>query len=370
VSIAVLLAAWIGHAYVWTAALNHTYGRPIPKWFLRPFRVLVGLMVFAVPIAAAVCLSWDDAYFWPLAPFAILGGVIYPAINVARLLRPRPPAVLAERTRSLDPGRDLGRAAVGEGHMPWATRLPFTCAVKLDLTDVELKLDRLPPEWDGLTVLLLSDFHFHGTPSKLWFEHVIARVQDWPMPDVVCLAGDFLDSVRHSDWIPDLLGRLEWTELGVAVLGNHDVTRTPAATRAALAKLGYRVLNNIAAPATIRGVPCCIVGHEGPWFEGTPNLDDFDRNLFKLCVSHSPDNFPWAVARGIDLVLCGHVHGGQVRLPFIGSMFVPSIYGRAYDQGVFQSGGTVMAVSRGLSGKEPLRFRCHPQVLRLTLRAA
>jgi hypothetical protein len=51
----------------------------------------------------------------------------------------------------------------------------------------------------------------------------------------------------------------------------------------------------------------------------------------------------------------------------VGSIFVPSVYGRRFDAGVFGVGGTVMVVGRGLSGREPLRFRCRPQVLRLTL---
>ena len=66
-------------------------------------------------------------------------------------------------------------------------------------------------------------------------------------------------------------------------------------------------------------------------------------------------------------MLCGHVHGGQVRLPVVGSIFVPSVYSRRFDMGVFGRGGTVMVAGRGLSGKEPLRFRCHPQAVRLTL---
>jgi predicted MPP superfamily phosphohydrolase len=66
-------------------------------------------------------------------------------------------------------------------------------------------------------------------------------------------------------------------------------------------------------------------------------------------------------------MLCGHVHGGGIRVPVIGSIFVPSIYGRRFDQGVFAENGTAMVVSRGVSGKEPIRIRCNPQVLRITL---
>ena len=71
---------------------------------------------------------------------------------------------------------------------------------------------------------------------------------------------------------------------------------------------------------------------------------------------------------GVDLMLSGHVHGGQIRFPLIGSVLIPSQYGRRYDCGTFDEPPTVLHVSRGLSGKEPLRFRCHPQVTRITLR--
>lgn len=67
-------------------------------------------------------------------------------------------------------------------------------------------------------------------------------------------------------------------------------------------------------------------------------------------------------------MLCGHVHGGGIRVPVIGSIFVPSVYGRRFDQGAFAAGGTAMVVSRGVSGKEPLRIRCHPQAIRITLK--
>jgi predicted MPP superfamily phosphohydrolase len=89
-----------------------------------------------------------------------------------------------------------------------------------------------------------------------------------------------------------------------------------------------------------------------------------------LCLSHTPDNFYWGQANGIDLMFCGHVHGGGIRVPFITSIFVPSLYGRRFDCGVFEEHGTVMAVNRGVSGKEPIRIRCHPQAFRVTLRAA
>jgi predicted MPP superfamily phosphohydrolase len=91
---------------------------------------------------------------------------------------------------------------------------------------------------------------------------------------------------------------------------------------------------------------------------------------FRLCLSHTPDHLPWARRHGIDLMLAGHVHGGQIRLPVIGSVFVPSRYGRRYDCGTFHEPPTLLHVSRGLGGEEPLRFNCRPEVTKLILRPA
>ena len=69
-------------------------------------------------------------------------------------------------------------------------------------------------------------------------------------------------------------------------------------------------------------------------------------------------------------MLSGHNHGGQVRVPLFGSIFVPSRYGRRYDMGTFFEAPTLLHVNRGLSGKEALRIRCNPQVTRIILRRA
>ncbi|HMO37367.1 MAG TPA: hypothetical protein PKA06_15115, partial [Gemmatales bacterium] len=83
---------------------------------------------------------------------------------------------------------------------------------------------------------------------------------------------------------------------------------------------------------------------------------------------HSPDQYSWAVKEKFNLVLAGHNHGGQIRIPGFGSIFVPSKTGRSYDQGVFQKGNTVMHVSKGLSGGHPVRYFCRPEATWLTLR--
>ena len=110
-----------------------------------------------------------------------------------------------------------------------------------------------------------------------------------------------------------------------------------------------------------------VIGHEGPWFRPAPDLSACPADGFRFCLSHTPDNLPWAKQNHIDLVLAGHVHGGQIRLPGTGSIFVPSRFSRRYDMGIYQEGPTVMHVSRGLAGEFPLRFNCRPEVTLVVL---
>jgi predicted MPP superfamily phosphohydrolase len=368
-----LAGVWVGHACVWTATLNYLYGCPLPKRLLKLFRHFSGLVIVGFPVLAAVGLEFGPSglvavYLGGCAAFGLL---VFPTITTYRLLRPKPRAVLAERSEVVDYRRELGPAALGGGKWKWAAYLPFNDCFRVEFTELTLAVPNLPPAWDGLSVLLLSDLHFYGSPGRPFFEAVTDRLAAGPRPDLVVLAGDYLDTDggEHHGWIAPILGKLTAAEGKYAVLGNHDKNHDPDRVRKELAAGGYTVLGNGWREATVRGVRCVLVGHEGPWFRPGPDLSAAPPDLFRLCVSHTPDNFHWAQANRIGLILCGHVHGGQIRLPVVGSIFVPSVYGRRFDMGVFEGGPTVMAVGRGLAGKEPLRFRCKPQVLRLTLTA-
>jgi predicted MPP superfamily phosphohydrolase len=364
--------------------LNYAYSRPVSKTLLKPVRLLVGLVVLAgwvgFPLAAgpdpadAVRLTLGGE-FGPLPQLylglcLVMGLVVFPAITAERLLRRTPAAVVAESTRTLDLWPELGPKLLGEGKYRRLPRLPFNCVFRVDFTDLELALPNLPAAWDGLTVLHLSDLHFIGTPARAYFDRVIDELVARGPADVVALTGDFVDTPAHHRWIIPVLHRLRWREAGLAILGNHDQYYRPERVRRRLARLGYRVLGNGWEVLSVRGLPLVAIGHEGPWFRPAPDPAGLPETGFRLLLSHTPDNFAWAVRNRVELVLAGHVHGGQVRVPVVGSIFVPSGCGRRYDMGTFASGPTVMHVVRGLSGKEPLRFRCHPQVTRITLRPA
>lgn len=368
VSLLVFAAAWVGHACGWTTVLNNLYGRPLPKKFLKPWRLFTGGVIAAFPLVLLLRRDPPGALFLYYVVCAVGGGLVFPLVCALRAERPWPKPLLLETTTTLDLWQALGDKLIGDGKWAWCPRLPFNCVFRVDLTELTLAPPRLPRALDGITIHVLSDLHFHGSPSRLFFESVFAEVHErWPAPDLLCLVGDYVDTDAHREWVGPLLGGLKSAGPRLAILGNHDKHHHPELVRESLAAAGYRVLGRAWETVEVRGVPVAVIGHEGPWLPA-PDAAAPPAG-FRLCLSHTPDNFYWGQRHDLDLMLCGHVHGGQVRVPLIGPIFVPSVYGRRFDEGVFVGDPTVMVVNRGLSGKEPLRFRCHPQVVRLTLKA-
>ena len=94
-----------------------------------------------------------------------------------------------------------------------------------------------------------------------------------------------------------------------------------------------------------------IGGSERPWMGEHPSFETEDESAFRLFLSHSPDNIPWAKRNGVDLMLSGHNHGGQVVLPVIGPVYSPSKFGVKYASGLFWEDPTLLFVSRGLDRK-------------------
>jgi len=367
----VLAAAWLGHAFTLTVFLNVIYAEPLPRRFQRSFRVIVAGAVLAFPV-----LAWwttggrfvqHSAVGVYIAFCVFVGVVVLPMLTLLRGLQRPPPQLVHESSRVVDVAKDLGSRPLGYGQHWRLARIPGNQLLEVEFSERSLRLPRLPAAWDGLTILHVSDLHFHGTPERPFFERVFDIAAAGGTPDLLCVTGDIIDSVGHLRWIKPLLRRLPWREAGLAILGNHDYWCASGGVRRQLGRAGLTVLGNGWQQLTIRGEPLLAIGHEGPWFRPPPDLRDAPRGPFRLLLSHTPDNIRWARNGDVDLMLSGHVHGGQVRVPVLGSLFVPSKYSRKYDQGVFFEPPTALHVSRGLSGREPLRWNCRPEITRLVL---
>jgi predicted MPP superfamily phosphohydrolase len=237
----------------------------------------------------------------------------------------------------------------------------------------ELRIPRLSRRHDGLRIAHLSDLHMSGRINKAYFQQVVTHVNRLE-PDLVAITGDLVERKECLAWIPDTLGQLR-APCGVYyVLGNHDRHVGAEPIHAAMGEAGLIHLGGRWTQLCLREAPLILAGNELPWFDPAADLSDAatrDSNglPLRILLSHSPDQLRWARERDFDLVLAGHNHGGQIRLPVVGAIHAPSRQGVRYAAGAFRAGETVLHVSRGTSSLTPVRFNCPPEIALLILRA-
>jgi len=266
--------------------------------------------------------------------------------------------------------RWVGRGVVyGGGALAVADALWFE-PTRPVVERVRVPLSPLPPALEGLRIVHLSDFH-HGPIVRL---EEIERGVEWAnqlQPDLVALTGDFVSqAARYAIPCAQALSALH-APLGVfACLGNHDHWTNAERVAQALTDQGIVLLRNASQRLHVPGADLWIVGVDDVW-EAQDDLAQALRGVpeegFKLLLAHEPDFADEAARYGIDLQLSGHSHGGQVRLPLLGSPILPP-HGRKYPWGLRRVGGLTVYTNRGLGRIfPPVRFRCRPEVTVLTL---
>jgi uncharacterized protein len=316
-------------------------------------------------------LSWQD---WPTPVFVY--GAICLAIAVVglplatlRLRMRRLPAGMSGRTAEVKLASDDQAAhLIGTGKHSWMLHLPRNEFLVLQRSEWRVELASVPAACDGLSIVQVSDLHLAPCFDKRYFEAVLDAAADSPA-DVVVFTGDLVEHASAIAWIEPLLSRLRGRLGAFAILGNHDYIFDISAIRRGLESAGFADLDGRWTSITFGGATLALGGTSAPWgpaldFSGTSEAD------FRIVLSHTPDLFPQASAHGIDLVLAGHNHGGQVRLPIVGPVFMPSRYSRRYDRGFFRRGRSLMYVNQGIAGKHPVRYGCLPEITRFVLQRA
>lgn len=260
---------------------------------------------------------------------------------------------------------------------------------RLEVTCTALPVRNLPRALEGLSILLLTDPHIARWGRR---ERLLASLLDTlPTADIVVWGGDFLNGATG---IPDAVALARRARARVArygVLGNAEHKLSRCRRRAFVRELeaaGLRVLINESEPLTIHGTTITLAGTDDPYY-GHANLKKTlagaDPDRFTLLLSHSPQIALQAARAGVDLLLSGHTHGGQVRLPLIGALKTQNPLGRTVDAGFFDRARLAKAtgrdpgrdialyVSRGIGVARlnilPLypRFLCRPEIAWLTL---
>ena len=379
-NLGLLLVLIAGHAEVWVAFINRIHAKPLSADLLQRTRHVHDLLIPGFGLAAIIGLGltgpqllWGGAWSevgWGWFPFltASAFGVVGGLYGIARYHATRRCSIQVGQESQISIIRNPdGSLPVAHGQFERLARLPYNEQSTVDLNRKLFAHPGLPPQFSGLRILHLSDWHFEGTITREYFEQV-SQIAAREVVDLVVFTGDLLDHQACLKWLPTTLGRFT-APLGCwFILGNHDWYLDADEARRQMESLGWKSATSSTHSVPYRGGTLQIAGDETPWMGQAPafpkqaEIKPGSAPEFRILLSHTPDNITRAQRMGVDLMLSGHNHGGQVVLPVIGPVYSPSRFGCRYSGGAFWQSPTLLHVSRGLSGRHPLRWRCRPEV--------
>jgi len=238
----------------------------------------------------------------------------------------------------------------------------------LELNTITVHENNLPSAFDGFRIAHISDLHSAqmGKDNR----RLIQMLKD-AKPDIIAITGDIMD-FRDEDTSIAISFAQEATKIAPCyyVTGNHEVRMELTKRQELLDGLeaaGVRVLMDEETVLKRDGEEIAVVGHKWNRKGSVDTISLFDG--YRILLSHTPEKFDDYVAADYDLVLCGHNHGGQMRLPFLGGVYAPSEgFFPHFDSGLFSLGNTDMIVSRGIGNSSfPLRINNPPEVVLIVL---
>ncbi len=254
----------------------------------------------------------------------------------------------------------------------------------IDITQRNIVLRNLPVAFDGMRIAQLSDIHLDEFTEPFFLRQAIRRINELN-PDLVLLTGDYVTHqfgmrklARGAAWqCADLLRGLKCRRI-YAILGNHDLLVGARQVTEALRANGITVLINSYLPIEYGGGRIWLaglddpgVGHPRPELAVPASIRNIPNEPVVL-MCHAPDYADECIVtpagQAVDVMLAGHTHGGQIRLPLVGALVLPPL-GRKYVEGSFTVGSMQLYVNRGLGTVGvPFRLDCSPEVTVHTLR--
>ncbi len=380
----------IGQLAISVALVNRIHSLGYPRWILKMGDYACYLLTAGLPIAVGIwylrnimAKTPQPTPTWIIAYMSICAASILVFIGTRiyhnRSIKPTP-RLVSNHTQVVHVTKRLGYYPVGDSERftRFCANLPLNEIFQLSIHDKELEVPRLDPRLSGLRITHLSDLHMTGQLTQAFYEEVVRQANELDS-DIVAITGDIVEKVPCLEWIPETLGQLR-SKYGVYfVFGNHERRiYDEARTRTALTDAGLIDLGGKSAQFVHNGATVLLGGNELPWYKPPVDFGAVERKMktgddgqrpLRIVLTHSPDQLNWARENDCDLMLAGHTHGGQVRLPLVGAILAPSRMGTRYASGTFYNEPTLMHVSRGVAGTRPLRLNCRPEIARLTLRS-
>jgi predicted MPP superfamily phosphohydrolase len=255
---------------------------------------------------------------------------------------------------------------------------------RLQLKRIEIPLRRLPHQFDGFTIVQLSDFHYEEKFSAVPIRRSVDVVNSL-RPDLVVFTGDFVtaplvefgsraarESAKTALPCAEILSRIHARNGAFAILGNHDAYSNPELVTDALRTQGIPVLKNSSVPIEIGGARFWLAGIDDA-LEGRPDLgaaiEKIPTGETVILLAHEPDFADEAALTPVDLQLSGHSHGGQIWIPGIGAPWLPPL-ARNYPRGFYKIENMFLYTNIGIGTiRAPIRINCAPEVTLITLRS-
>lgn len=253
----------------------------------------------------------------------------------------------------------------------------------LELNTYAVASEELPESFDDYCIAHVSDLH--NAEMGDGNEKLLAMLRDGE-PDLIAITGDLIDS-RNTDVEVALRFAEEAVKIAPCyyVTGNHEARVSEySELKEGLIELGVVVLEDVRVELEQSGETITLIGVNDPSFQADYLFGDSETVMqgslqeltnkddgYTVLLSHRPELFKVYVENGADLVLSGHAHGGQFRLPLVGGLVAPNqgLFPK-YDAGLYSEGSTNMIVSRGIGNSIlPFRFNNRPEVIFIELEA-
>jgi predicted MPP superfamily phosphohydrolase len=384
IQILLSLLALLGHFALWLGAFSRVHSLGLKRKLLHLMDRVFLFMLVCIP--ALVVWNADDqlvlrpvevlqahwmaqVYFW-----LCFGVALYTALAWCwRTWVGDSAQLLTQQRRVIHVARELGHRPCGDTSTRLLSLIPGNQILQIEVSEKTVLVPRLPSALDGLSIVHLSDLHFCGRLTEEFFHLVVERANAM-QPDLVAITGDIIDDRRCVPWFVDVLGNLQARWGKFCVFGNHElrIGDTPLLIRTAQ-QAGLQYVGDRWGRVSIRGQTVTVAGNQLPWIAppadpaAAPVTSD-GRRALRILLSHSPDQIGWARRGDFDLMLAGHTHGGQIRLPIIGPLVGESRFGVKYCGSLFYERPTLLHVSRGVSALQNLRLNCRPELVKLILR--
>ncbi len=249
----------------------------------------------------------------------------------------------------------------------------------IQVTHIDYESDQLPESFDGCCIVQVSDLH---NKKYALNNRALLKAINAETPDYLMLTGDFVDGKSHTNFDNALYTMEQLTEIAPCyyIAGNHEAGLKQKGLSEYLAKvkeMGVRYLCNEQVLLTsAAGEQIHLVGMYNDSLQGTTLANlvaKDDASVFHLVLAHEPQFFADYAETGVDLILSGHAHGGQFRIPFTHQGLYAPDEGvlPKYGEGVHEIGGSTMIISRGLGNSIfPQRLFNRPELVSITLHSS